>query len=150
MREAAAELLALALGAAVVVQPQRAGVELVVGGVRDPEFGAVVMAGLGGVMVETWRDVQWAVAPVDADYASTMLRSLRGAGIFDGVRGGPPVDVGSVAEVIVAVGELMAQEPEISELDLNPVLASAAGCLAVDWRIRVSPQRGAQPRESAQ
>jgi hypothetical protein len=94
--------------------------------------------------------VQWAVAPVDADYASTMLRSLRGAGIFDGVRGGPPVDVGSVAEVIVAVGELMAQEPEISELDLNPVLASAAGCLAVDWRIRVSPQRGAQPRESAQ
>ena len=72
--EAAAELLGLAAGASVLVQRQHRGVELLVGGVQDPEFGAMVMAGLGGVLVEVERDVQLAVAPVDADQAGAMLR----------------------------------------------------------------------------
>ncbi|HUY50315.1 MAG TPA: acetate--CoA ligase family protein [Streptosporangiaceae bacterium] len=137
---AAAELLALADGAAVLVQPQRQGIELVVGGVRDPEFGPVVMAGLGGVLVETRRDVQLAIAPVDEAQAAGLLRSLRGAAIFGGLRGSPPVDLGPVAALVATVSELMADNPEISELDLNPVLATATGCLAVDWRIRVTQQ----------
>jgi len=136
VRSAAADLLALADGAALLVQPQRQGVELVVGGVRDPEFGPVVMAGLGGVLVETRRDIQLAIAPVDAAQAAALLRSLRGAAVLDGLRGGPPVDVGAVAAVITAVGDLMTDNPELSELDLNPVLAGATGCVAVDWRIR--------------
>ena len=85
--EAAAELLGLAPGAGVLVQHQHRGVELLVGGVRDPEFGAMVVAGLGGVLVEVERDVQLAVAPVDAGQAEAMLRSLRGAAIFGGLRG---------------------------------------------------------------
>jgi acetate---CoA ligase (ADP-forming) len=119
------------------VQHQHEGVELLVGGLRDPEFGPVVLAGLGGVLVETWRDVQLAVAPVDQAHAAAMLRSLRGAAIFGGLRGRPPVDRGPVAAMIANVGDLMASNPEIAELDLNPVLATAAGCTAVDWRIRV-------------
>jgi acetyltransferase len=136
VRSAADDLLALADGAAVLVQPQRQGVELLVGGVRDPEFGPVVMAGLGGVLVETQRDVQLAVAPVDEAEATALLRSLRGAAVLGGLRGSAPVDVGAVAAVIVTVGDLMTDNPEVCELDLNPVLASATECIAVDWRIR--------------
>jgi acetyltransferase len=134
--EAAAELLGLAKGARVLVQHQHRGVELLVGGVRDPEFGAMVMAGLGGVLVETQRDVQLAVAPVDTGQARAMLASLRGAAILGGLRGSPPVHLGFVAEIIVAVGDLMVAHPQIAELDLNPVLAGPDGCVAVDWRIR--------------
>jgi acetyltransferase len=138
VRAAATGLLALADGAAVLVQHQHEGVELLVGGVRDPEFGPVVLAGLGGVLAETWRDVQLAVAPVDQAHATAMLTSLRSAAIFGGVRGRPPVDLGPVAAVIARVGDLMTGNPEIAELDLNPLLATGTGCAAVDWRIRLS------------
>jgi acetyltransferase len=131
VRAAAADLLALADGAAVLVQPQHQGIELLIGGVRDPEFGAMVAAGFGGVLVETQRDVQLAVAPVDTGQATAMLRALRGAAVFGGLLGSPPVDL------IAAVSELMADNPQIAELDLNPVLAGPDGCTAVDWRIRV-------------
>jgi acyl-CoA synthetase (NDP forming) len=137
VRAAAADLLALADGAAVLVQPQHQGIELLIGGVRDPEFGAMVAAGFGGVLVETQRDVQLAVAPVDTGQATAMLRALRGAAVFGGLRGSPPVDLGPVADLIAAVSELMADNPQIAELDLNPVLAGPDGCTAVDWRIRV-------------
>jgi acetyltransferase len=117
--EAAAELLGLAAGASVL----------------DPEFGAMVVVGLGGVLVETQRDVQLAVAPVDTGQARAMLSSLRGAAILGGLRGSPPVHLGFVAETIVAIGDLMVAHPQIAELDLNPVLAGPDGCVAVDWRI---------------
>jgi acetyltransferase len=137
VREAVADLLGLAEGAGVLLQRQHEGVELLVGGLRDPEFGPVVMAGLGGVLVETWRDVQLAVAPVSGAEAVGLLRSLRGAAIFGGLRGHPAIDLGPVASVIVRVGELLADHPQISELDLNPVLATETGCVAVDWRIQI-------------
>jgi acyl-CoA synthetase (NDP forming) len=137
VRAAAADLLALADGAAVLVQPQHQGIELLIGGVRDPEFGAMVAAGFGGVLVEAQRDVQLAVAPVDTGQATAMLRALRGAAVLGGLRGSPPVDLGPVADLIAAVSELMADNPQIAELDLNPVLAGPDGCTAVDWRIRV-------------
>jgi acyl-CoA synthetase (NDP forming) len=137
VREAVADLLGLAEGAGVLLQCQHEGAELLVGGLRDPEFGPVVMAGLGGVLVETWRDVQLAVAPVDEAEAIGLLRSLRGAAIFGGLRGHPAIDLGPVAAVIVRVGELLVDHPQISELDLNPVLATETGCVAVDWRIQI-------------
>ena len=135
--EAATELLSLAEGAGVLVQHQHAGVELLVGGVRDPEFGAMVVAGFGGVLVEARRDVQLAVAPVTIQQARAMLSSLRGAALFRGLRGSPPVDLGFVADIIVAVANLMLAHPQLAELDLNPVLAGPRGCVAVDWRIRI-------------
>ena len=137
VRSAAADLLALADGAAVLVQPQREGIELVIGGIRDPDWGPVIMTGFGGVLVEARRDVQLAVAPVDQAQAGAMLRSLRGAAVFTGLRGRPPVDLGPVTAMIVAVGDLMSGHPEISELDLNPVLVGPTTSIAVDWRILV-------------
>ncbi len=135
VRSAAADLFALADGAAVLVQPQREGIELVIGGVRDPDWGPVIMTGFGGVLVEARRDVQLAVAPVDEAQAGAMLRSLRGAAVFTGLRGRPPVDLGPVTAMIVAAGDLMVGHPEISELDLNPVLVGGTTSIAVDWRI---------------
>jgi acetyltransferase len=64
-----------------------------------------------------------------------MLSSLRGTAILSGLRGSPPVHLGFVAEIIVAVGDLMVARPELAELDLNPVLAGPHGCVAVDWRV---------------
>src|SRR5262252_4253053 len=135
VRTAVADLLGLAEGAGVLLQRQHEGVELLVGGLRDPEFGPVVMAGLGGVLVEAWRDIQMAVAPVGEAEAVALLRSLRGAAVFGGLRGTPPVDLGPVADVIVRISDLMVGNPGIAELDLNPVLAGATGCVAVDWRV---------------
>ena len=137
VRSAAADLLALADGAAVLVQPQREGIELVIGGVRDPDWGPMIMTGFGGVLVEARRDVQLAVAPVDQAQAGAMLGSLRGAAVFTGLRGRPPVDLGPVTAMIVAVGDLMSGHPEISELDLNPVLVGPTTSIAVDWRVLV-------------
>jgi acetate---CoA ligase (ADP-forming) len=134
--QAAVDMFGLAHGAAVLVQHQHEGVELMVGGLRDPQFGPVVLAGLGGVLVEARRDVQLGVAPVDEAQALGMLRSLRGAAILGGGPGIPAVDLRAVADVVVRVGELMAGNPELAELDLNPVLADETGCVAVDWRIQ--------------
>jgi acyl-CoA synthetase (NDP forming) len=93
------------------------------------------MVGLGGTTVEVLGDVQFAVAPVDAGHAEAMLRSLRGAALLDGVRGAEPVNAAALADLMVAVGDLLVGVPEIAEIDLNPVLATAAGVRPVDWRI---------------
>jgi acetate---CoA ligase (ADP-forming) len=142
LREAAGELLSLASGAQVVVQHQSAGVEVVVGGIRDPQFGPVVMVGLGGILVEVLGDVAFGLAPIDEEEARRLIASLRGHAVLAGARGREPVDVEALARVVCATSELLATTPEITELDLNPVLAGADGCVAVDWRILVGDRAG--------
>lgn len=135
VRSAAADLLSLADGARMLVQAQAAGLEVVIGGLRDPAYGPAVMVGLGGVLVEVLDDVAFALAPITPRYAETLLRSLRGAAVLDGVRGAPPVDVPALCSIIVAVGDLLAGLPEITEIDLNPVLAGPDGAVVVDIRV---------------
>jgi len=137
VRAAAADLLALTPGAAVLVQRQAAGIEVVVGGLRDPQFGPTVLAGLGGVFVEAIDDVAVGLAPMNHDDAWRLLTGLRGYPVLTGARGAEPVDLDALAVLIRAVGDLLVAAPEIAELDLNPVLASTDGCVAVDWRILV-------------
>jgi acetyltransferase len=137
VRVAAGELLALADGARVLVQRQAEGLEVVVGGLRHAGFGAVVMAGLGGVLVEVLGDVVFALAPLDEREALRRLRGLRGWAVLAGARGREPVDAGALARTVVAAGELLVAHPEIVELDLNPLFATAGGCVAADWRIVV-------------
>jgi len=144
VREAAADLLALAPGAKVLIQRQASGTEIIVGGVRDPQFGPTVVVGLGGVFVEAIDDVAHALAPLSPEDARRLLLGLRGHGVLTGARGhgiqpgtDPPVDLDALSALICAVGDLLAAVPEIAELDLNPVLAGASGCVAVDWRILV-------------
>lgn len=135
VRAAAEDLLALAPGARVLVQPQLSGLELVVGGLHDPTLGPIVAFGLGGVLVEVLDDVAFAAAPVSAGAASALVARPRGAVMLDGVRGGEAVDRAAVESLVQAVGFLLAAYPDIAELDLNPVLAGPGGVIAVDARL---------------
>jgi acyl-CoA synthetase (NDP forming) len=108
------------------------GVELILGLRRDPQFGSVVLVGLGGVLTEVLDDVAIRLAPVDADTAGAMLDDLRGSRLLLGVRGRPPVDRDALVAMLVALGRLGAERPDVLEVDLNPVIASGRGALAVD------------------
>lgn len=121
--------------AGVLVQAMAQGdVELVIGLKRDPTFGPVVMVGLGGVLIEVFRDVVFRAAPVTEAEAGRMLDELKSRAVLDGVRGRPPVDKPALARMISAVSCLgAAAGPRLAELDLNPVLAGARGVTAVDW-----------------
>ena len=136
VRQAYRELSAL--GPDILVQPQLDGVEVVVGAVRDPVFGPVVMAGLGGTMVELLEDVVFALAPVTQSEAIEMLESLAGFPLLAGYRGGPAVDLYALGEVISGVARLAAEHPEVGEIDLNPVMCTESDAVAVDWKLYVS------------
>ena len=117
----------------LLVQPMAApGLELLVGMRRDPLFGPVVVAGLGGTLAEVLDDVAIRLAPIDVIEAHAMLDDLRGARLLAGVRGSAAVDRGAVAAMVVALGRLGIERPEVLEVDLNPVVASATGAVAVD------------------
>ena len=135
LRAAARALLALRPGARLLVQAQASGLEVVIGGLRDPGFGPIVMVGLGGVTVEALGDVRFAVAPVTAEHVASMLGALRGSALLGGTRGAEPVDMAALCDLVVAVGNLLVAAPQIIEIDLNPVLATAEGAVPVDWRI---------------
>ncbi len=119
----------------ILVQAMAKGdVELVIGLKRDPTFGPVVMVGLGGVLIEVFKDVVFRAAPVTEAEALRMLDELKSKVILDGVRGKPPVNKTALAQMISAVSCFgAAAGPRLAELDLNPVLAGPQGVTAVDW-----------------
>ncbi len=118
----------------VIVQAMGCGhLELIVGVKRDPVFGMVVMAGLGGILVEVLKDIVFRLAPFDVDEAERMLSELRMAALFDGVRGQSGVDRYPIANMLSNLSRwAAAMEPRLAELDLNPVLVGASGPVAVD------------------
>jgi acyl-CoA synthetase (NDP forming) len=136
VRAAATELLTQG---PVLVQPQLSGVEIAVGAVRDPVFGPVVMVGLGGIWIEVLGDVAFAMAPLSRGEARELLAGLRGHGLLTGARGGPAIDLDALADVVVAAGNLLLAAEDVTELDLNPVLVTADGAVAVDWKIGTEP-----------
>ncbi len=119
------------------------GVELIVGLQRDPQFGPAVLVGLGGILAEVLDDVAIRLAPVTPRAAMAMLDDLRGRALLDGVRGRPPVDRSAVAAMLVALGRLGADRPDVLEVDLNPVIASATGAIAVDALVVLEEGRDA-------
>ncbi|MGE3855525.1 MAG: acetate--CoA ligase family protein [Dehalococcoidia bacterium] len=135
----------LAMDGALVQQMAASGLELVVGAATDPTFGKVVMFGVGGVLIETTRDVTFGLAPVSVERAHEMLGEIQAAALLDGVRGQPPVDRDALAALIVAVSRLVTDVPEIAEVDLNPVIAGPQGVCAVDVRVSL----GAPPAPRA-
>ncbi|MEU5108594.1 MULTISPECIES: acetate--CoA ligase family protein [unclassified Streptomyces] len=122
------------------------GQEVIVGAVTDPTFGKVVAFGLGGVLVEVLKDITFRLAPASRDDALSMLDSIRAAEVLRGVRGGAAVDREALADLVVRVSRLAADFPEVAEVDLNPVFASASGVLAADVRILLSDEPPAERR----
>jgi acetyltransferase len=113
------------------------GMEVIVGAQRDAQFGPLVMFGLGGVYVEVLRDVAFHLAPLSAAEAQDMVAETAAGKLLAGVRGQAPGDVDAVVETLRRVGQLMADHPQIAELDLNPLIVGAegAGAWAVDVRV---------------
>jgi len=114
------------------------GLEVLIGAIADPTFGPVVTFGLGGILVEVLRDVTFRLAPTSAEDAQAMVEGIRTAEVLHGVRGRPGVDRQALADMIQRVSELVSDFPEITEVDLNPVLAQEDGAIAVDARLVVS------------
>jgi acetyl coenzyme A synthetase (ADP forming)-like protein len=128
-----------------VQQMLKGGQEVIIGAVTDPSFGKLVAFGLGGVLVEVLKDVTFRLAPASKSDALSMLDGIQAAEILKGVRGGEPVEREALATLIQRVSEFVADFPEISEMDLNPVFATSKGAVAADVRIVVDfapqPQR---------
>lgn len=119
----------------ILVQKQAVGSELLLGIKRDPQFGPILVVGMGGIYTEIFQDVARALLPIDTDEAEAMLRSLRIHPILGGTRGQQGVDLKSLTAAMLALSQLAVDYPEIAELDLNPVVAGPDGCWCVDCRI---------------
>jgi acetyltransferase len=122
----------------VLVQPMiTGGRELILGGRQDPQFGPVVLVGLGGIFVEIFEEASVRVAPISQRDAVEMIDELRGAPILKGARGHKRSDIEAVVEALLRVSQLLVDFPEIIELDINPlrVFHQPGGCCALDARI---------------
>jgi acetyltransferase len=125
------------LGSRVLLQKMSAaGLEWLVGGRRDRQFGPAVVAGMGGIYVEVFKETSIRIGPIGCEEANRLLDDCRGAALLGAVRGQPSLDRPALADLIVRVSWLLADFPEIGELDLNPVRIFAKGCQALDWRAR--------------
>ncbi|MGA2026291.1 MAG: acetate--CoA ligase family protein [Syntrophobacteraceae bacterium] len=144
LRQAYAELTGLFLSHTpdgrldgILVQQQIQGTELLMGIKRDPQFGPILVLGMGGIYTEIFRDTARSLLPVQLQDVEEMFRSLRIYPILEGTRGQAGVCWPVLSETALALGRLAMEHPEVAELDLNPVLANADGCWCVDCRIIV-------------
>jgi acyl-CoA synthetase (NDP forming) len=113
-----------------------AGVELIIGTVRDAQFGPLVMVGVGGALVELLRDVAFELAPLSPAQADAMLDRTRAGMLLAGVRGAPPADRGVVVDIIVRLAQMARDHPALAEVEINPLIAGEGGAWAVDARAR--------------
>jgi len=113
------------------------GVEVIIGGSRDEKFGPMIMFGLGGRMVEVWKDVNFRLAPMWRVSATRMIRQIRGYRLLEGVRGAPPSDVRAAEDCILRMAQMMNDHPEIQEFDINPLIlyARGSGAAVADGRL---------------
>ena len=111
------------------------GVEVIIGATKDPQFGHVIMFGLGGVLVELLKDVSMRLVPLTAKDARVMVREIKSLPLLQGYRQYPPCDLDSLEEAILNLSQFLEEHPDIKELDLNPVLCYPHGLVAVDARV---------------
>jgi len=113
----------------------RPGTEVIVGTSKDPQFGPVIMFGLGGIFVEVLKDVSFRIIPLNKRDAKEMIEDIKGYPALQGYRGKEPADIPALMEMILKISKVMEENPEIKELELNPIMAYKKGALAVDARI---------------
>ncbi len=111
------------------------GLELVIGMTRDPQFGPMLMFGLGGTSVEILKDVAFRITPLTRQDAKEMIRQIKGYRLLEGYRGQPPVDIEYLEDMLMKLSAFIEQNPEIKEMDINPLFAYKKGAVAVDARI---------------
>jgi acyl-CoA synthetase (NDP forming) len=116
------------------------GVEVIMGMSKDPQFGPVIMFGLGGVFVEVLKDVAFRIVPMVRRDASQMIREIKGYPILEGYRGQEPANITVLEDLLLKLSDFIDKTPEIKELDLNPILAYSDGAVAVDARVILESQ----------
>ncbi len=123
----------------VLICPMEAkGTEVIIGMTRDPQFGPVIMFGLGGIFVEVLKDVSFRVIPLSKTDAYEMVKEIKGYPILEGVRGELPKDIDAIVDIILKVAALVSENDAIKELDLNPVFVYEKGATVVDARMILS------------
>jgi acetate---CoA ligase (ADP-forming) subunit beta len=118
------------------------GTEVIVGVSKDPQFGPVVMFGLGGIFVELLKDVSFRVIPVERKDAQEMIKEIKGFPLLQGYRGKKPADISSLVNIILKISKFIEGNPQIKELELNPILAYPNRAVAVDARIILEKDEG--------
>jgi acyl-CoA synthetase (NDP forming) len=111
------------------------GTEVIAGLTQDAQFGPVVMFGLGGIFVEVYRDVSFRLVPLTEPEAAAMIREIKAASVLQGVRGGRPADLKALTDLLLKVSRMGEENPEIAEMDLNPVIVYEEGLSVVDARV---------------
>ncbi len=113
----------------------RSGVDVIIGISKDPQFGPVAMFGLGGTLVEVLKDVSFRLIPLTEKDAREMIREIKGYSLLTGYRGSPPCDIKSLESLLLQVSKFVEDNPDIKEMDLNPVIVYQQGTMVVDARI---------------
>jgi acyl-CoA synthetase (NDP forming) len=120
----------------VTVQPMaRHGTEVIIGMSKDPQFGPVLMFGLGGVLVEILKDVSFRIVPITRRDANQMITEIKGFPLLQGYRGSEPASITALEDMLLKLSDFVEKHPEIKEVDLNPIFAYKDGALAVDARV---------------
>ena len=120
----------------VTVQPMaRHGTEVIIGMSKDPQFGPVLMFGLGGVLVEILKDVSFRIVPITRRDANQMITEIKGFPLLQGYRGSEPASITALEDMLLKLSDFVDKHPEIKEVDLNPIFAYKDGALAVDARV---------------
>ena len=125
--------------AGILVEEMLEGIELIIGGKNDPQFGPVVLVGMGGIGVEIYKDTAIRMAPITQQDAQDMLSKLKGTAILSGFRGKSAIDIKALVDLMVAFSKLLNKiHKTISSVDLNPVFCSPHGCVVADARIMLT------------
>jgi acyl-CoA synthetase (NDP forming) len=111
------------------------GTEVIVGAIKDPQFGPAVMFGLGGIFVEVLKDVTFRVAPITEDEACEMIGEVKAYPLLKGYRNTPPADIEAITKILLSTSKLVTDYPKIKEMDLNPIIVYEKGAKTVDARI---------------
>ncbi|MEM0058075.1 MAG: acetate--CoA ligase family protein [Candidatus Bathyarchaeia archaeon] len=119
----------------IVQEMAQPSTEVIVGAIKDPQFGPTLMFGLGGVFVEVLKDVTFRIAPITEEEAREMITEIKAYPLLKGYRNLPPADIGAIAKILVNTSKLVMEHPEIRELDLNPIMVYEKGAKTVDARI---------------
>jgi len=112
-----------------------ASTEIIVGTIKDPQFGQAIMFGLGGIFVEVLKDVTFRIAPITKDEAREMISEVKAYPLLKGYRNMPPADIDTIVEILLNTSKLVTEHEEIEELDLNPIMVYEKGAKTVDARI---------------
>jgi acetyltransferase len=121
------------------VEEMISGTEIIVGMSRDPGFGPLMMVGIGGIFVEVYKDVAFRLIPLSRTDALEMLAEIKAQPLLDGARNRPALDRGELAEVLLWVSRLVEAVPAIAELDINPLVITRTGLVAIDARVIAEP-----------